>query len=480
MCRKFDRVGSMQGQLEQKQPFRRSFQQLCAQPARAFLWLGLVFGVLFLLALPPFQVPDEPAHLYRGYQVTAGTIIAERHNAQAGGWLPRSLLETVNIWTSRVPFRPAEKVQWEQFTATATLPLNRDDRTFIPFMSSAYSPIPYLPQSLGIAIGKLFNLPPVFILYLGRFTNLIATTLITYLSIKIIPGYKWIFFLLALTPMAVNQRSSLSADALLNSVAFLLIAIIMNFVCNPKVKSISNRDIALMTVLGVVLSLSKQVYFLIPLLCFLIPQEKFGSRKRYWLAGAIVALCTTLAWAIWSNIMKSQVGVPVNPLVDASVERQIQFLLENPFTIFSTAWNTLDTLGIAIESFIGLLGWLDTQLPALVIITYPYVLVLTALVSQQPEFVISPRNKWKIFAIWAVTVFLVYLSQYLIWMPVGASVVDAVQGRYLIPIAPLFFFLFYNQRWSFRLADAQRRSWLVGYSLFALTASLIAIIDRFY
>jgi uncharacterized membrane protein len=470
----------MQEPVEPTQRFQFSFRQFCASPAQAFLVLGLTFGLLFLVVLPPFQVPDEPAHLYRGYQVAEGRIVAERHNGAAGGWLPKSLLETVNVWTGRIPFRSQEKVDGQQFQSTQTLPLNQDDLTFISFMSSAYSPVPYLPQAIGISLGKWLNLPPLFILYLGRFTNLIVATLITFFSIKIIPGFKWIFFLLALTPMAVNQRASLSADALLNGVAFLLIAIIMNFVCNPKVEKILTRDVVIMVGLGIVLALSKQVYFLIPFLYFLIPQEKMGGRQRYWISGMTIALGSTLAWVIWSAIMKANVGIPVNPLVDASVERQTQYLLENPLTIFSTAWNTLQTTGSAIESFIGLLGWLDTKLPALVTLTYPYILVLVALVSQRPDFVITPANKWKILVICTATVFLIYLSQYMIWMPVGATIVDAVQGRYLIPVAPLFFFLFYNQRWSFRVSELTGRTLLVSYSLVVLTASLIAVIARFY
>ncbi len=457
-----------------------SVRQLFSNPAKAFLTLGLLFGLLFLIALPPFQVPDEPAHLYRGYQVTEGRIIAERENNVSGGQVPQSLVDTVNIWSARVPFNPKAKVEIKQFTDTLNLPLNREKTTYAWFMSSAYSPVPYIPQSIGITIGKLLNLPPVFLMYLGRFTNLIITTLIVYFSIKIIPGFKWIFFLLALTPMALNQRASLSADALLNSVAFLLIAIIMNDVCNPKVEKVSNRDVAIMAALGVVLSLSKQVYFLIPFLCFLIPQEKFESRKRYWLSCTLIALFTTIAWAVWSNIIKTNVGIPLNPMVDASVERQMQYILQNPFTLFSTAWNSIQVSGPILESFIGLLGWLDTKLPTLVLVTYPHVLVLVALISQQPNFVISPGNKWKIFGIFMITVFLIYLSQYLIWMPVGASVIDAVQGRYLIPISPLFFFLFYNQRWSCRVSEKGLRSLLIYYSIFALTASLIAILDRYY
>jgi uncharacterized membrane protein len=463
-----------------KQKSYFSLKNILATPEKAFLTLAITFGLLFLLVIPPFQVPDEPAHFFRVYQVSEGRLMAERKDNVAGGWVPASLVNTMSVWCDRIPFRPTEKVRGEQFSKSVRMPLERDNLTYAAFMSSAYSPIPYLPQVIGINIGKFLNLPPVFILYLGRFTNLIVTTIIAFCAIKIIAGYKWIFFLLALTPMAINQRASLSADALLNSVSFLIIAIIANFACNPKKEKIFDRDVYLMAFLGIVLSLSKQVYFLLPFLCFMIPREKFGSSTKYWRSCLLIVGVNIIAWVAWSTAMKDLVGIPVNPLVDASVERQTQYLLANPFTGISTAWNSLQDIEHVLREFIGFLGWLDTRIPAIVTIPYQYMLLIVGLISSQSNFIISKVRKKIIFGVFSGTIFLIYLSQYMIWTPVGAMAVDGVQGRYLIPASPLFFLLLDNKRFSLKISEQGLRSLIVYFSIFALTLSLIAIIDRFY
>jgi uncharacterized membrane protein len=464
-----------------------SFSRLLESPEKAFLALALLFGLLFLIALPPFQVPDEPAHLFRAYQLSDGKIIADKKPDVApgekgysvGGLLPLSVINTTNIWCDRIPFKPSQKVKGQQFSKTLAMPLERDKTGFATFMSSIYSPIPYIPQIIGITFGKLFNLPPVWLAYLGRFSNLIITTFITFFSIKIISGYKWLFFLLALTPMALSQRASLSADALVNSVAFLLIATIANCAFNTKKEKVSPTDIAIIVVSGILISLSKQAYFPLVFLFFLIPQDKFSDRKQYWITCLITITSSLFAWVLWSASLKG-IGLPTNPFVDASVERQTQFLITHPFTIISTSWNSLQDVKHVLDEFIGYLGWLDTKIPTITLISYQYILVLVALVSSQPNFVISSVDKWKTFLVFAATVFLVYLSQYLIWSPVGAMEVQGVQGRYLIPASPLFFFLFYNRRFSFKISENSFRRLVVYYSIFALLSSLIAVIARYY
>jgi uncharacterized membrane protein len=464
----------------EKLRLRFSLKQLFTSPEQAFLTLALVFGILFLVVVPPFQVADEPAHLFRAYQVSDGRLIAERKDNVPGGWLPTSLVKTRSVWDDRIPFRSKEKVKGDQFPRSFNIPLDREQRSYVDFMSSAYSPVPYLPQVIGISIGKLFNLSPIWLLYLGRLTNLLVTICITVLAIKTIPGYKWVFFLLALTPMAVNQRSSLSADALVNSVAFLIIATIVHYACNLEKPQIPPRDIGLIAVSAVVLALSKQVYFLLPFLCFMIPQSKFGTPQRYWRSCLLIVSLSVISWVAWSLTMKNLVGVPVNPQIDASVERQTQFLLANPLELISIAWNSLQAVEPVLREFIGVLGWLDTRLPTIITISYQHILVLVALVSSQADFVISAARKRLIFLVFMGTVFLVYLSQYIIWAPVGATVVDGVQGRYLIPVAPLFFLLLDNQRFSLKLSSTAFGAAIVYFSLFALTGSWLAAIGRFY
>jgi hypothetical protein len=42
---------------------------MARDPASVFAWVALLIGALLVALTPPFQVPDEPNHFYRAYQV---------------------------------------------------------------------------------------------------------------------------------------------------------------------------------------------------------------------------------------------------------------------------------------------------------------------------------------------------------------------------------------------------------------------------
>lgn len=196
------------------------------QPEKAFVTIGLIFGILFLLITPPFQVADETAHFFRSYQVSEGQIVAEKQKNQVGGPLPQSLVDTWQKVSSGIPNNPEIKQKPADIFSLLNLPLKSDNKIFGHFPNtSLYSPIPYLPQAAGMMLGKAFGLSPIILLYLGRIFNLLVWLLLGYISIKITPIFQWVFFLLALTPMSLFQAASLSADAVTNSLSILLITI---------------------------------------------------------------------------------------------------------------------------------------------------------------------------------------------------------------------------------------------------------------
>ena len=47
-------------------------------PARIFATVGLFFGFVLLLIVPPFQSPDEYNHFYRAFQVSEGHWFPEK------------------------------------------------------------------------------------------------------------------------------------------------------------------------------------------------------------------------------------------------------------------------------------------------------------------------------------------------------------------------------------------------------------------
>ena len=68
---------------------------------------------------------------------------------------------------------------------------------------------------------------------------------------------------------------------------------------------------------------------------------------------------------------------------------------------------------------------------------------------------------------------------YLSWDPVGYGTITGVQGRYFIPIAPLFFLVF--QR-GFRHTSVQRwkNKVFAAYAIASLSCSVYMLISRYY
>jgi len=457
-----------------------SWSQLSKTPEKAFLLIGLFSGIIFLLIVPPFQVPDEPAHFFRAYQVSEGKIVAEKRENTTGGLIPKSLFDSLIIW-NEIPFHPEIKATKKQFLKTFNIPLKKREKQFASFPNTAlYSPIPYLPQALGIALGRAFHLSPIILIYLGRLPNLLVSVFATFFAIKIIPAFKWVFFLIALTPMASFQRASLSSDSFINSISILLIATIVSYAFDPNKKNIVTADIVVLYLLSILLSLSKQAYFIIPFLCFLIPKYKIGNKTKYFTICLVLILTSVFAWTSWSLVIK-EIYVPLR-LDLPTVGEQAQFITSHPVKFALILLNDFNVnLEPYLKQFIGVLGWLDTPLPSILYMSYAPILLFVALIDNCTNVSIMLKDKLKIFAILLSSIFLVYLLTYLSWSSiVGQKVVEGIQGRYFIPLAPLLFLLFYNKKISLNICSKNLSLVIVFYSLFALTISLSVIINRYY
>lgn len=462
------------------QNLKLSYQQFFKSPEKAFVSIGLFFGILFLLVIPPFQVPDEPNHFFRAYQISEGKFVAEKRDNIVGGLIPQSLVDSFVIWKD-IPFHPESKTTKEQFSETFNISLQINKKLFASFPNTAlYSPIPYLPQAIGIALGKAFYLSPIILMYLGRLTNLLISVYITFIAIKIIPAFKFVFFLLALTPMATFQRASLSADSFINSIALLLVATITKYAFDINKEKLVRNDIVILCLISILLSLSKQVYFLIPFLCFLIPKYKFGTQSKYLVTCLFLSLTSVIAWIFWSFVIK-EIYVPHRPDVAVSTSEQARFVLSHPVKFAVIALNDFNlNLDSHLKQFLGVLGWLDTDLPSSLLISYSHILVVIALIDSRPNVIILFRDKWKIVFVLLASIFLIYLLTYLAWTPVGKEAIEGIQGRYFIPIAPLLFLLFYNAKLTLNIRNNKLGVVIVSYSLFVLTISLSVLLNRYY
>ena len=464
-------------------------------PEYVFFGVSMVFGFAMVFITPPFQVPDEPQHLYRSYQISKFDVFKYRDS------IPQSLVQLASI-CDRMKFMAHEKTSKKEIFGLAEIKLNPGLKSRVECPNYV---LPYLPQSFGMIIGELFNMSPLKLFYLGRIFNLLVSVVLLFIAIRTTPVLKWLFFALSILPMTLYQMSSLSYDALTISLSFLIIATNFNLAFN-EAKTIKARDILLLFVLSILLSSCKPPYYIAIFSFLIVPVSKLGSWKKMVIIGCglvLTVLVISQSWAPSQQFFRSwhekkqvisdsgpqpapvpqgsekaqTAQVPQNPAkttaqpaapgsADAkpSVQpaapqakpeqalvspfdppAQIKFILDDPFRFIGILIDTIGKfVGLYFISFIGLFGWVDTPLPPGII--YPYLILLIIIASSSPTkgININLLKKGILFSLFLIGFILVETAMYLYCNPVGCNPITAVQGRYFIAFGPLLFIIFYN------------------------------------
>lgn len=446
------------------------------KPHNVFLVLALVAGVSLVFITGPFQANDEVTHFRRAYQISQGQIISKKQGDWVGGYLPKTV-DTANVPFDEVLYHPEIRINREALSEKLREPLNPEEQTFSHFlMPAVYAPTLYIPQAVGIAIGRFAGLSALRTLYFGRLFNVLWYVAIVYAAIRITPVLNWLFMLVGLLPMNIALAASLSADASINASAILLIALVMRITLENR-SPIQEWHRVVLIVLCVFLAFGKQVYFPLTWLVFLIPAKKFSSVRGKLVFCFAVVGASLLASLFWSAVTK---GLFVT-FIRGNAPEQIKYLASHPFIFpkimyesISEQWQTCSF------SWIGLLGFLDTWLPKWIYWSYPFVLILAALLDKGQAGRLGWYEKIWIACIILSVFILIDLSLYIIWTPPGADTVHGVQGRYILPLVIPVLFILYGHN-LFELPDM---SWgplaCTGYSIAVLIATCLTVYARFY
>jgi len=411
-------------------------------PERFLLVAGSLAGLAFALLTPPLQTPDEPAHFFRAFAVSEGRVLPEIRVIDGrqfvGARIPKSFLrmqDAVGLW--ELPFHPERKFDPDSRLAQLSKPLAAEDREFIDFGApSRYAPIPYLPQALAIAAGRVAGLSPLVLLYLARMANLLCWVAGMWFAIRIAPVFKWGLALLALSPMSVFLAGSASPDVVTNWLSFVLVAAFLNATFGGDTP-LRRVEIARLVLLAFLLSLCKQVYFVLSLMLLLVPARKLrGVPRRALLLAGLVAL-QLAATVVWTDL-----AIKDHPALHAGSNpaEQMALVLGDPLRMIGVLLRTHRVYGsFYLSSFVGNLGWLDVALPHWLIVSYLFVALISSIFFGIPRGILKASHRLLLLAIAASAWSMVLGYHYLIWTKVGAPVIDGGMGRYLIPLSPLAF-----------------------------------------
>ena len=434
---------------------------------KIFIALFFLFGVMILFTRPPYQLMDEINHFPRAWQISEGIFLSPTMTIREFKDLgdlrakkifcldgaPADALDD-KIYVAEVPvsFLPDEFIlnpndrhyvhgfsidYVKKFLST---PLNSGEREPIQIPNTGvYPPPTYLPQALAALFGRILNLNAGIIFYLMGFGGLIFVTACVWWAMKFLPEAKPLIFLLAMLPMFLVEASSTSADAVTFGVCFLGTAWLLSL--RNSTEKFSRAEIFGLIILSVMLACAKSVYGTILLLYFLIPRERVGSTKKFFLLGAGILFLNLFMSLAWMKMTPDAALFTRHyiDLTETNAELQKIFLIEHPTEFFSAMINSLTKLWLAyLMNFVGMWGFLwNVTLPIIFYVLYSLAIIFFALTNGL-KLKLGERGVL-IFAA-AVSTLGFFLVHYLKWSAVGADYVSGVQGRYFIPIAPMILF----------------------------------------
>jgi uncharacterized membrane protein len=453
-------------------------------PQSVYLYFALFFGISFAVLTPPIYTPDESHHLYRAFQVSEGVWMAEyRQDLHGGGEIPRSLPQFVeeSVRNGLDAFKkPNYNIDDIIALYSQDNKLNPEDRVYFPFPNVAvYSPVPYIPQAIAMYIGRLFDASPAILFLLGRLANLIVGILLTYYAIKLSPTLKWFLVLMGLMPMTIAQYASLSADTLTIATAILFFSLVMR--ARISVTDTKERKfilIASIIVSAIALGMCKQAYFPMVFLVFLIPLKFFNNKWSLYLSFLFLLFVMAIVPPVlWNMSVKHMY---VNPH-GQSIDERSQYLLDNPVAYVIAILRVLfsyDTSLFYFDSTIGRLGWLTVKLPFVMhIIPYFVLLFLSAILNRKD------RQSWFeglfVFGLAVFNVILILTTVFIAWSKDFENI-DGVQGRYFIPLLPLFALALSNRAFVFRPENKRWKLYLLLFILYSMLSTLFFSFLWFY
>jgi uncharacterized membrane protein len=409
---------------------------------RLTLFAIIIIGSFYLFVLPPNSAPDEPSHFQSAYSVV-DTILgqtadnpAEVSMRAADAGMEQKYNGLANMYT------------YQDFGKNLFLPLEDGGDEIVQIKRNQGAPHPYIyfPQTLGILLARAVQANPEWLYLLGRIFNLIFYAVCIWLAVKITPVGKGVFALVALYPMAMHLAASLNSDTYTTALVFLALAQYLRIAYADGPARF--RDLLLVLLTMALAGPAKVIFIPIMMLAFFMPARCFETKKlaviyRFIVAGVFVL---TTFIALYVYIHRADGGVPVLTFENIEVNT-IDNLLADPVLFAKMCKRTIEIkFGMLLHTMAGSeLGWFEMNVNKMAINVFLALSVAAAFRAGDSDKSLALRDRIQFPVIFMITALGTAIIFFLSWTPVGSWDIIGLQGRYYIPVWPLF--ILFAARW---------------------------------
>jgi len=390
-----------------------------------FLGLSLLVGITLVFINVPQVRYDEHAHFWRAYEISKGNFISRTSNT-----LPNSV---IGLFEREDGSYPNKEINYNTIKEKIGDSLNpQEERAFPVGATGSLTPISYIPQVIGITIGRILQFSPIIILWLGRLTNLFAYIALVFIAIKIMPSEKWksIIMIIALFPMSMNLAATVSPDTVI--IGFTILAISYAMYLKFEANKIGLKQISIFGALCMIPTVCKIVYFPLGLLVLLLPKEKFENKTKRNLSFILTGALIFVPYLILNKI----VGLGDYAIaIRTNMMEQCLFTASDIVRDFGIAINTMySEFSLYLFEMIG--GWNTIELISITILVI-LLFEMFLKVEESEKYKFDKKDKIVFGIICLIEILGVVAAMYLGWTQAKQTVVEGVQGRYFLPVIPL-------------------------------------------
>ena len=396
--------------------------------ANFFLIAGLLIGIFYCVTIPYGAGFDEERHLVRIYYMSENEYLPVFSNVS----IHQEVFEL--SYQRRLAQSPAfDLFSRENFLRRFGA---SDNLRYGQGTQSIYSPVIFLPQALlGRYLWWKFDFPILPTIILLRITGLMIYVLCGYFAIRKIPFGKWVFALLALSPSAMFQASTLNGDGFTNGLSFAFIGLVLGIYLNEK-QEIKSSSLWALVLLSLLLGCAKPgAIILFPLLLLLV-RHPFPSKKWILLLGVVLAASAifNVGWSVYATNVSTygQGG-------EQSVPRQMSSMLSDPMGFITPlVQGMVLTFPYQVQGWIAAYGYWAGKVPSPLYLIW--LIGLIAAFVAEPGRVTIPRGvRFFLIGFFVFACIVTYTVAFVGNYATGGVLALAKHGRYYIPYAPMFF-----------------------------------------
>lgn len=401
------------------------------KPEKALLYILPIFCIVLSAVIPVGRGHDEYNHWIKSYEVSEGELFTPIVEGNSSANVPEAILNVIVEKTKGV-FKYSDNMD------LLNVKLDEGAKTKVKINNIAtYCFVQYIPQAIGIAVGRIITKVPLLLAYFGRTFNFAVCITLMYFAIKNIPFGKNIMLALSILPITIEGFATLSSDGITIAMACFFISYVFKLIYDEKTKC-GKKELLILGVSGAILALCKFVYLPIVFLTILIPKEKFENNKERIISITLIVTVAVILNLLWLYIGSTSL-VQLNP--NATKYKFMQ-ILTNPIEyVEKVIYTFTNNFDMYFEScFGGQLEWDEVvKMPIIPYITCTVMLIAT-INEEKLKDIFDKKQIIVMMLIILAVAGLIFTSIFLQWTSDKIEI-NGVQGRYFLPILPLIMFL---------------------------------------